>query len=745
MKTKIGTSFGFALLLALGVLATMLALGMFSAPKANAEVTVTNVTTTPAAPGANSTVTVDFTMDGASDTASTLNANADQINVQFGPYWTVPSTIAKERVTITTSQTTGGTSNPAVDPAISVDGATGITTVTLTVGDTNPSLADNQNLHPQAVGVTTPHLIVFSPLAGISNPVVSAADSDLVNWIRITTTRETTLEAIATANSVTVARTLALNSVEGTNGASVVVTGSGFTSGGTATVYLDVDADGTFNTGDLILATSSSTIAAGAFTATVVVNTTQFAVGTNQLNAFDGTGTISSNTAWSLIGSVSTAASALRGESIVITVSQFANGAVTALSIGGSGIDVTSLAAVGSDNTADYTVMVPTTTPLGTQTVSISVAGEVAARTTTIDVVGAPMTLSPSTAVAEQSVTVSGSGFTTGATSFTMTIQGTAIPATNINGGDPVTADDSGNMVATVIIPIADSTTITPGSYELQVVDNIGRTGSATLIIPSRTITLAPDSSLRGSTVAVTGAGFPAALSVTLAYAGTTVGSATPDATGNFSANITVPTSAVIPSANTVLATSSGTGTPNASATHSLPGATITVTPATASPGTTITVSATGFPGFATMTALSIGGLSVIPSPAPSSDADGVLSATALVPALGLGTQAVQAMIGRTTGTTSIILEAAPVVPVVTTQTPETLFATEIAADTLVRVFRFDNATKAWGLFDPRPAFAAANSYTAASSGHVVWVNFTVDTVFQGTTYTAGWNLLALQ
>ena len=52
MNTKIGTSFGLAMLLAVGVIATMLVLGMFSAQKANAGApVVTALTASPGDPG----------------------------------------------------------------------------------------------------------------------------------------------------------------------------------------------------------------------------------------------------------------------------------------------------------------------------------------------------------------------------------------------------------------------------------------------------------------------------------------------------------------------------------------------------------------------------------------------------------------------------------------------------------------------------------------------------------------------
>ena len=80
----------------------------------------------------------------------------------------------------------------------------------------------------------------------------------------------------------------------------------------------------------------------------------------------------------------------------------------------------------------------------------------------------------------------------------------------------------------------------------------------------------------------------------------------------------------------------------------------------------------------------------------------------------------------------------------VTTNATETTYADEIASDNLVRVWWFNNETQAWSFFDPRPAFSAANSYTSATTGDIVWVNVNAQTTFQGQTLYAGWNLISI-
>ena len=68
-----------------------------------------------------------------------------------------------------------------------------------------------------------------------------------------------------------------------------------------------------------------------------------------------------------------------------------------------------------------------------------------------------------------------------------------------------------------------------------------------------------------------------------------------------------------------------------------------------------------------------------------------------------------------------------------------------IATDNLIRVWLFDNTTKGWAFFDPRPAFTAANTVTGMVSGRIYWMQLKSDqaAVLNGElrVLTAGWNL----
>ena len=219
---------------------------------------------------------------------------------------------------------------------------------------------------------------------------------------------------------------------------------------------------------------------------------------------------------------------------------------------------------------------------------------------------------------------------------------------------------------------------------------------------------------------------------------------------GNWVTTISIPIDADIGSDTDVFAKfTSEVGTKyEADTAHNVPGADITLSADTARGGDTLTITGEAFPAFQPVV-VQVGGLSDIQTGA-NTDGNGNFSTSVLLPALEVGTHLVEVRVGRGTNPTTAtkvltVPEAmAEVTPDVTTNNTEDVFATEIASDNLVRVWMFSNEMQAWSFFDPRPAFAPANTYSQASSGEIVWVNLNEGTTFQGRTLFLGWNLIAL-
>jgi hypothetical protein len=160
--------------------------------------------------------------------------------------------------------------------------------------------------------------------------------------------------------------------------------------------------------------------------------------------------------------------------------------------------------------------------------------------------------------------------------------------------------------------------------------------------------------------------------------------------------------------------------------------------------GESVTVTGSGFPAYASVATMTIGGLDVRPTPAPSTDVDGGFTATVMVPGLTAGNHTVKVTASSVTGSISLkVIATTAEVVAVSTATAD-VFGDSIAADNLVRVWRFDNASQEWSFYDPRPAFASANTMDDTASGDIVWVNVTAEESFQDGTLFPGWNLISL-
>jgi hypothetical protein len=781
MNTRIGTSFGLALMLALGIIATMLALGMFSSGKVAANDAanhiqidhVTNaVINSPTTPGETATYTITFQNNSA------RIAGSGQIYIKFDSLISVPSAIEKERITISASGTgtTIGTSNPLFDPTITTD-SFGDTVVVVTIGDAFPADVGQANLpawDDNSTNANNGHVIIFSALAGIKNSSFPSAGTPFTTaaaWVDMSADGIT---YNTTPREVEVYRWLSLSSGLNARGTVVTVTGKGFSDGGTATVFRDTtDGENLYglDSGEIVLGTSDGAISGGTFTSTFTVDT-NFTVGINLVNAVDGTGGSANaplqgdrnqNQKFTLHGKIDLSATSIsRGGSLSVTLSDFGgtggSGTVSQITLGGVQADLTGLTLAYANNTVTIAVTVPSSTPLGTQLVAVTATNEALPRSANVEVAGLTLVVSPSTAVAGQAVTVSGSGFTPSGTIANDGIKVGNITQPLLTSGSAettVSMDNSGNLVASFTIP-NDETTRTPGTHVLRITDSGGRIGEVNVTVPSRTLTLDPTTSKRSSTVTYTGSGYIASTTATITFGTSTVDTVTADSAGNISGSFTVPAGAGIPSANGVTAASAcTTGTPTGNictqtagaATHTVPGAAITADPVSATSGQTVTIAGTGFPGFVSVAALTIGGVSALGA-ASATDGNGGFTVSALVPELAAGSQSLVTTVGTgttaVTATTSFTVTTAPTTPVITTSNTEDVFAAEVTADNLVRVWWFSNELQTWSFFDPRPAFAMANTYTTADTGAIVWVNVTAETTFQGQTLFPGWNLISL-
>lgn len=806
MSTRIGISFGLALTLVLGIVVTMLALGVLTPSKVAGQeataVTEASVVATPNEPGAAARYVVAFT------TSDILEIN-DVIVLEFENEYQVPTILQASAISIsgtgavTMSQFAANPSDVTVRP---VGSPANQHQITLTVPDMNPADEVSEGLAAMEVRVT------FAQTAGIENPLESAPRT-----VKITTSDD---EKQVTETEY-FPRVVKISGSDGGRGKVLTVTGLGYISGTTATVWLDRNQNGMMDGGELKL--GDATVASDkTFVATITVNNPPFTPGkgsrgrndANAINASDGRGNSLRPTdtgydysdatgciaqggrtsclpVFELRGSISVSPStASVGDTIQVTIKDFDfNKTLTQDNIDIGGIDVNHFTATTNNlGEATFNVTVPNGVSVGQQSLNIAGVcctgngGGNSTRRFTMNIGSAVLTLTPTgDLVPNQTVTMIGRGFTTGggatingADISSVSISGnpaglkastSSITSSKINENKVINIDNGGNWSSSVVIPI-NSTTTTPGAHVLKVTDNDGREGTLNFTIAERTLNLQPQEGRVGTMVQVTGTGYasdntgtgvdstpPVTIVYVVSGAARTVTTLNPDSSGNISGSFIVPLEAGIPSTNSVRAVyeygPQGSRTPVTTAsTHSVPRAVITVEPDRGPIGTMVTISGVGFKTFSSLSELKLGDVDVRPAPVPSTDNVGNFTTTLQIPQLNTGTQNVIAKVGGAQGTTAsgtFLVQASAMVPTPgVSAATETVFAPVIAGDNLVRVWRYSNADKSWSFYDPRPAFADANTLTMAAGGNIVWVNVAADQIFQGQALTAGWNLIVL-
>ncbi len=803
MKTKIGMSFGLAMMLAVGVFATLLALGTFTPSEVQAKVSpvsdvnfsdvqvypnvggpsdddLPTVDVSPDEPGAVSRHTIMFT------TPNDLVGGVDTITIQFEDDVGVPKVLDPSTITIIASH---GTTRAASVTGTMVANPISVTTekvgvpadeteITLLLPDMSTGEDGSQGILGDAGEGWSSVTVVINQTAGLTNPTEGTKDYK----VKVKTTKDDTF---VSSEAYNIPRELILSNGSGNRGRTITVTGRGFENGTTATVWLDL-------VEDRILDTETETVLGKAivqsddtFTVSFVVNVPPFVRGiNNHIRAKDGQQNVDEGDG----GEVATffvdgllkltPKEVAIGDTVVATIKDWPGPdgqAVETFAVGGVDIPVTFTIANGQ---ADFFFEVPDGVTLGVQEVKLKTSYET--DTVDITVLGAGLDVAPGVVVPNQTVTLQGRGFTDdgvvtiandGKASSVLTIGGVLIKEENFDEGDIVTVDSSGNWVASVVIPI-NSVTVEPGTYDLKAFDSEGREGVTTITLRGREIQVTPPVSRSGTDITVTGSGYPAVnstspqdISVTVRYSGSgfsprTV-TATPDSSGNFSAVIGVPLGAGIPSTNTLTITYTytdpvGRGLPVPvvdTLSHRIPGAEISIDPVMGPAGTVVTVMGSGFKGTRQLSNLEIGNVDVRNIPVPATDREGNFETTFVVPQLETGAQSVQAEVGGdTSGTTAsasfTVLKtgaSATSGPASAAQDTGVALASIIDnSDNLVRVFRFNNETQGWSFFDPRPAFADANDLTTVAGGDILWIRVKLAQDFNELSLFLGWNLIVM-
>ena len=316
-----------------------------------------------------------------------------------------------------------------------------------------------------------------------------------------------------------------------------------------------------------------------------------------------------------------------------------------------------------SAGNVSFIVLVPQEIPFGSQILTVANFADSRKRSVTITVLGADLSLTPAATAPNQTVVLLGSGLTpatksggqgplgvhqiTGESPSGITVNGILLDDPYVTY--PINLDSDGGLTISMILP-ETHVNLPRGTLEVRVVDDGGRSGVALWLISDRKITLSPTESGRASRVTVAGTGFSATggptsqcTTVQLSYAGIALGTVEPDSTGSFKTDIKVPLSVALSSSNQVKAAIPACPTaPVVTVTHKVPARRIKVVPQGSPVGSVINVTGASFIGFTQITKLTVGGISILPSPPPVVKEDGSFSITVYVPSLTTGGQPVK-------------------------------------------------------------------------------------------------------
>ncbi len=698
---------------------------------------------------ADATYTVNFVYDSASNSesagaAARLNLQATVVEtatdteiVISAPKFGVPTTIDEEEVTI----------NGVEVSDVSADGSN----ITIVVPDMNATTAGDDPL-PDGTAI-----IRISNNAGITNPTVAG-----LYPIGIDVKDLDDAEGNDSQNVVKVIREIKLSSKSGASGADITVTGTGF-GGQSATVFIDntpavaatddtdavaklyesndaYDADDDVDLGTVDITDGKFTLVTDGITKPDVTP----APPSVDINAIDGNSALVEDggaATYSFKAAISVdPETASWGETVTITLSDWTTGNVTDVRFGGTR---DGKVMVTTPDDGEVEAVVPSGLRTGKLKVEVFVGSALQSASGTIEITPLDLTISPSSPVPGQQITITGSGYE-GTTAIDSVTVGT-MTYTSSQSNSPIAdaeTNSGGSATVTVNVPLE------VGTGDKTVSLTVGeRTGEGTITVPKPSITLNPTESLIGSTVQVTGTGFASNGRVLLDY-GTVatslqIGQAAAD--GSISMAFDVPSGAGIGDSATVEVYVIGTPSIDADAKHSTPDPVIT-TSGPVQAGGEITITGSNFKGFSTLSDLRVGGQESLPSPAPETDRDGNFETTVRVPLLGIGSHTVTVADGSgNRGTESFSVVAESVEPASTD--PAEVFASLIEAGRLSRVWFLDAENQAWLFYDPDPEVATFNNLPEATAGeaYIIIITPGEQVEFQGRTLYEGTNNIALR
>ena len=376
----------------------------------------------------------------------------------------------------------------------------------------------------------------------------------------------------------------------------------------------------------------------------------------------------------------------------------------------------------------------------GTVEVAVVATGATT-KTTTITVNPASLDLSLTEVAPNASIIISGSGFNEGAMipvgDITMDDEPLVVDdagTVSCASGECVKVTSSGEFTATVRVWTASSSNKNPalddGEYTIKVKDEHGFEGKAKITILEPTVMVTPDTASPRDFIVISGENWPISTadddySVTIEVDGRTR-SADTDGTGRFRyeyqlrANIKIGDEQDVKVSIADMVGSLKRDDIEEETTFNVTQAELGIMPAAAAPGQMISVEIEGMRPYTLVDKINIGRVSLLGNQSVTTDREGDATVSDLiVPYLDPGHYPVEVMVGSETRVAQFEVLSEAIVPGVAAMLPG---AVSDLGDNLEAVFHFNNTSKEWSFYDPRPEFADLNTLTELNGGQPYWV-----------------------
>ena len=609
------------------------------------------------------------------------------------------------------------------------------------VPDLNPDNDDGFDAWSaeQAMGLE----IVFTKSAGIKNP--TEAGSHSVGYAVLGPGDDANDGYDVRLDDLTTSAKISLSKEDGGRGTAITITGTGFNNGTGAGVYIMVS--DTEPTCQEIVAADEKLGEAEVggddkFSIDITVHQDEFDPGpVNWLCAVDaeaGDPRFSSVKKFDLGPSISLdPTSGSYGDEVTLKARDF-DGELRSITLGptktwtNDGNDDNDDFDVDRDGN-DYTFDLPGGLDARTQVAAKGIDGEGNNETERayLTVEASSLQLSLDSVAANESIIIEGRGFDDAETidvdDITIDGQQLDVEEAGLDGGK-VQIDSNGQFVIEARVwgvgdgsnPAMDADT-----YTIKVVDSSGFEGEADIEIREPTVMVTPDTAGPRDYITVSGENWPVSSEDHDFEVDITVGdrtrSANIDTTGRFSYQFRLAADIALGEEHdvTVLFEEGGEDIEE-DGSFNTPAAGITVNPSAARPGEYISVEMIGMPVYTLVSEVRIAGGNRLGNQVVNTDRDGNATVTnILVPAAEPGHYSVRISVGTETAVAQLEILSDARAPGTATMLPD---AVSDLGDNLDAIFHFNNATKAWSFFDPRPEFADLNTLTELIGGQPYWV-----------------------